>query len=323
MDFLFIPVPSFYCALLGRWLHAATGIPYGIDYIDPWVHHFPGSDKIFSRHWLSTKIAALLEPVAVKKVSMITGVAAGYYKGVIERNPKLTPHVLFDAMPYGGEKTDHEKIKMLTLSPALFTKKSNKIQLLYAGAFLPRAYLVLDQMFGAIQRDQQLFTDVEFHFIGTGKKTDDPLSFSIKPLAAQYGLWQTIVFEYPQRIPYLDVLVHLNNVDAVFILGSTEPHYTPSKIYQAILSEKPVLAILHQQSSGTQVIENANAGLVLAFNGIEDIETVGKKFTQVWKKFEAYIKSFHPIEINMEVFEKYSASAVTKQLAAMLNKIVP
>ncbi|MGN6801707.1 MAG: hypothetical protein ACTHJN_07380, partial [Ginsengibacter sp.] len=43
IDFLYIPVPSFYCALMGRWLNTTTGIKYGIDYIDPWVHQFPGS----------------------------------------------------------------------------------------------------------------------------------------------------------------------------------------------------------------------------------------------------------------------------------------
>src|SRR6185312_17170294 len=66
-DFLKIPIPSFYCALLGRWLHQSTGIKYGIDYIDPWVHDFPGSDRLFSRHWWSKQLSKLLEPVAVKK----------------------------------------------------------------------------------------------------------------------------------------------------------------------------------------------------------------------------------------------------------------
>ena len=77
-DFLYIPIPSFYCALLGRLLHNITGIKYGIDYIDPWVHHFPGSEKKFSRHWFSTQLAKILEPIAVKKASLITGVAEGY-----------------------------------------------------------------------------------------------------------------------------------------------------------------------------------------------------------------------------------------------------
>ena len=72
IDFLYFPIPSFYCALLGRLLHGKTGIKYGIDYIDPWVHDFPGSDKIFSRHWFSKHLAKILEPIAVKKVDSNT-----------------------------------------------------------------------------------------------------------------------------------------------------------------------------------------------------------------------------------------------------------
>ena len=59
-DFLYITIPSFYLALLGRLVHLRTGIPYGIDYIDPWVHQFPGTQKKFSRHWWSTKFAKWL-----------------------------------------------------------------------------------------------------------------------------------------------------------------------------------------------------------------------------------------------------------------------
>ncbi|MEZ5028756.1 MAG: hypothetical protein R2765_08220 [Ferruginibacter sp.] len=67
---------------MGRWLHHATGVPYGIDYIDPWVHVFAGSNKKLSRAWWATKVSAWLEPIAVKHASLITGVAASYYEGV-------------------------------------------------------------------------------------------------------------------------------------------------------------------------------------------------------------------------------------------------
>src|SRR6185369_5825402 len=121
-----------------RWLHASTGVRYGIDYIDPWVHDFAGSDKPFSRYWLSTKLSGFLEPIAVKKVSLITGVAEGYYKGVQERNPHLISQAIFAAMPYGGEKRDHDQIRNLAVRPYLFGKKENKIQFVYAGAMLPK-----------------------------------------------------------------------------------------------------------------------------------------------------------------------------------------
>ncbi|RYG40440.1 MAG: hypothetical protein EOO01_27325, partial [Chitinophagaceae bacterium] len=232
VDFVYITIPSFYAALLGPYLYRKTGVKYGIDYIDPWVHPFPGSEKIFSRHWWSTQLSSFLEPKAVKYASLITGVAERYYAGVKDRNPHLTKTCLFGAMPYGGEVGDHQKLECLDIEPYLF-KQNWKIQFVYAGAILPKAFGLLDAMFETMSISTKLFEQVEFHFIGTGKTPLDENGYSVKPLAEKYGLWQTVIFEYPQRIPYLDVLVHLQQADAIFILGSTEPHYTPSKTYQA------------------------------------------------------------------------------------------
>ncbi len=320
--FLYIPIPSFYCALLGRWLHTDTGIPYGIDYIDPWVHQFPGSDKIFSRHWVSTKIARFLEPIAIKKASLITGVAEGYYKDVITRNPQLLKRAVFGAMPYGGEEQDHASLSELDIQPYLFEKKKEKTQLVYAGAMLPKAYKPLETIFKSIKDHPQTFANVEFQFIGTGKTPDDAEGFNIKPLAQQYGLWQTIVYEYPKRIPYLDVLTHLQHSDGIFILGSTETHYTPSKSYQGILSGKPILAVLHKGSTAAEVLKKSGAAKVLSFNGDHDINSVYVKFPAMVKDFLFWKKSFNVSHINQEIFKKYSAASVTNDLAELLNTAI-
>jgi hypothetical protein len=320
IDFLFIPIPSFYMALLGRWLHTTTAIKYGIDYIDPWVHHFPGSDKIFSRHWFSTRLAAFLEPIAVKKASLITGVAEGYYKGVLERNPALAAKCQFAAMPYGGEAADHDMVARLHIQPYLYKKNDHKLQLVYAGAMLPKAYAPLEKIFQSIQNDCQYFSNTEFHFIGTGKLANDPLSYNIKPLAEKYKLWNTVVFEYPQRIPYLDVLAHLNAASGIFILGSTEPHYTPSKIYQGVLSKKPVWAILNQNSTACIALRESGAGIVLGFNGEDDVDKITECFTDSFKQFKACLDNYDFLKINQTEFEKYSAEKVTRILAESLEK---
>lgn len=317
-DFLYIPVPSFYCALLGRLLNRSTGIKYGIDYIDPWVHEFPGSNKIFSRHWWSTRLARWLEPVALKKASLITGVAPGYYEPVLERNPHLITQAYHGAMPYGGEKKDHDFAK--GLQPYLFGRKENFIQLVYAGAMLPKAYAVLEAIFKAIAQHPDLFCNVIFRFIGTGSKSNDAESYTIKPLAEKYGIWTKNIFEYPQRIPYLDVLAHLVIADGIFILGSTEPHYTPSKTYQGVLSGKPLLAVLHQQSSAVEVIRNASAGCVLSFNGESEIQKVAVEFATTFKDWLGFANTFQSEHIDMDLFEQYSALNITGELAGLLNK---
>ena len=321
IDFVYITIPSFYGALWGRWLHSSTGVKYGIDYIDPWVHEFPGSNSLFSRHWLATKVANFLEPIAVKKASLITGVAESYYHDVIERNPHLKTSCAFAAIPFGSESSDHRAVNELDLHPYLFKKNPAKIQMVYAGAMLPKAYEPLEQIFNSIKENEALFKEVEFHFIGSGKYANDPLAFTIKPLAVKYGLWQSVVFEYPKRIPYLDVLVHLNAAAGVFILGSTEAHYTPSKVYQGVLSGKPIFAVLHQESTAVTVIRESKAGMVLDFGGQDDIQKIGDLFPKLFGEYKNLVKTFDARLTDHTAFEKYTAKKITATLVDILNKL--
>jgi hypothetical protein len=321
IDFVYIPIPSFYTALIGPYLNKRTGVKFGIDYIDPWVHRFPGSEQIFSRHWMSTQLAKLLEPKALKGVSLITGVAEGYYAGVLQRNNQLSKTCLFGAMPYGGEQGDHLGLHNLEIQPYLF-KNNKKLQFVYAGAMLPKAYKPLEELFKAISTNAALFENVEFHFIGTGSLSNDETSYTIRPIAIKYNIWDSVVFEYPKRIPYLDVLVHLNAADAVFILGSTEPHYTPSKTYQAVLSNKPIWAILHEQSSASKILTTTKAGVVLKINGLEGLKNISQNINESFNEFLLFKKSYNPEQVDLETFNEFSAKKVTEKLVELLNKII-
>jgi hypothetical protein len=320
-DFLYIPIPSNFTALLGPLIHAKTGIAYGIDYIDPWVHVWPGSEKRFTKAWVARKLAAWLEPYAVKNASLISGVAAGYYEEVLQRNPKLKATAKTVAMPYGGEKRDHEWVIKLNIQPFLFQKEKGVLDFVYAGAMLPKAFKPLKELMQAIKAVPSLMQNCRIHFIGSGTSPNDPNGFNIKELAQKYGLWEKVFFEYPKRIPYLAVITHLNAAAGTFILGSTEAHYTPSKVYQSILSGKPVFAVLHQESSACKVINETQAGTVLAFNGEKGLSQIGIQFPEKWKMHLTFLKGFDAGKIKQDQFEKYSAKSVTKVLADALNDL--
>jgi hypothetical protein len=183
--------------------------------------------------------------------------------------------------------------------------------------------LINSSEFKAIAVKAKEFNNVEFHFIGTGYASNDELSFNIKPLAERYRLWEKVVFEYPKRIPYLDVLVHLSLADAVFILGSTEPHYTPSKTYQGVLSKKPILAVLHEKSTAAAVIDSTGAGQTLCFNGIDGLEDIESRFVNSMNQFMVFAKEFDPKNVNHSSFDEYSAKSVTAKLAASLDSLFP
>jgi len=321
IDFIYIPIPSFYMALLGPYLSRKARIPYGIDYIDPWVHIFPGSNQLFSRHWFSTQLAKMLEPIAVKNASLITGVSDGYFQPVLERNPHLKLKVVTAAMPYGGEETDHEFIRKLTRDKrdgvVLPPKKTNAFQFVYAGAMLPKAYKPLEEIFNSLfNRNTFQLSEfpltITFHFIGT--------LGTIKPIAEKFSLWQSVVFEYPDRISYLDVLKNLDAADGIFILGSTEPHYTPSKVFQGVLSQKPILAVLHQESSAVKVLQASKAGQCILMDGEDDLDTLGERFISQMKQFLTWANTFDPSAVDTKAFDQYSAKTVTKQLVESIEK---
>lgn len=210
----------------------------------------------------------------------------------------------------------------MDIHPYLFSKEAGKIKLVYAGAMLPKAYGPLEQVFAAMQENKKEFSNVEFHFIGTGKSPNDKEGFNIRPLAERYSLWQSSVYEYPARIPYLDVLVHLNEADSVFILGSTEPHYTPSKVYQAVLSEKPILAILHKESTGVEVIRNSHAGVVLDISGEEDLPKIHQTFNKLFKEYLEFMKGYNYQMVDQSPFKEYSAEKITETLSKVLNSVI-
>lgn len=322
IKFLYIPIPSNFAALLGPLVHAKTGIPYGIDYIDPWVHFWPGSEKIGSKAWIARKLAEYLEPIAVKKASLITGVAPGYYEAVLERNPHLKTQAITVAMPYGGEVKDHACVARLNLDPFLFKKETGVLDFVYAGAMLPKAFKPLEEIMKAMVAQPEVFHNCRIHFIGSGTSPNDQNGYNIKDLAQKYGLWEKIFYEYPKRIAYLEVITHLNAADGTFILGSTEAHYTPSKVYQSVLSEKAVFAVLHQASSACQVIRDTEAGTVLDFDGEEDLSKINTRFVSLWQQHLRFLAQFKPENINKNQFEKYSAKSVTKTLTNALNLII-
>ena len=313
IDCIWVPIPPFYTALIARKVHDATKVPYVIDYIDPWVHHFPGSHFAFSRAKLASIMANILEPIAVKKAAGFTGVSSAYYLPVLDRNKHLKdiPHA---GMPYGFDANDYAAKP--TDQKLLWSEDGDVIPYIYAGAFLPNAHYFVEELFkiiAAIRNSGKLNKKVRFYFAGTGHTNLK----SIANYAEEYGI-QDIVFEKKDRIPYLEVLHNLSNAEGILAIGSTEMHYTASKIFQAILSLKPVFAVFHQQSSVIDILKQTLADnyLVKYFEDEEEADFENK----LLKVFDAFLnkeRGWNPI---VEKLDKYSASSSTQAVVGVLNQ---
>ena len=268
IDFIHITIPSNYTALLGEALYRRHGFPFGIDYQDPWVHIWPGAEKSFSKAWMSCKLPQWLEPWAVKNVALITGVAPLYYEAVLERNPHLRDQCVTAAMPIGNSEDDYRYLRENMRETFLFPENDALFHMIYAGAMLPKAYSVLECLLSALvalrDRSPEVIEQLQIHFVGTGASTDNSKGYNILPLVRRFGL-ERYVDEHPDQISYIDVLNHLAHASAILILGSTDAHYTPSKVYQAVQAQRPIFALLHQKSTAVNVLRESRAGQIVTF----------------------------------------------------------
>jgi hypothetical protein len=319
VNFVHITVPSFYSAMLGELLYRREPLPFGIDYIDPWVNAWPEAEIKYSKAWISLQLAYRLEPWATRNATLITGVAPGYFEGVFDRNPGLRAGCLTAAMPYGFSVLDFATPVVTQRLATEFDPNDGCFHLVYAGALLPKARGVLKGFLKAVAclraRGSSLAQRLRLHFIGTGKSPSDARGHNVLPLAERLDVAEAVT-EHPHRMAYLDVLANLLRASGVLIVGSTEPHYTPSKVDQAVQSRRPVLALLHEASTAVGVLESSRAGTVIKLSEQDMPEP-----DRLADAIEAFVGArYDPRTIDWGAFEAYSARESARLMAAAFDE---
>jgi hypothetical protein len=172
-------------------------------------------------------------------------------------------------------------------------------------------------MFAAIaelRNEQRWDKEIGFYFVGTGSYPGK----SIWDYAVESGI-EDIVFEDRSRKPYLHILNFLGAADTVMVIGSTEKHYTASKVYQALLSERPVVAVFHEKSTAVIVMEECKADpfLVRYEEGLSE-----KQIIAVFKqKLLERIKSDRWTP-DLAELDKYSARESARKLVEGMEAVL-
>jgi hypothetical protein len=221
-------------------------------------------------------------------------------------------------MPYGFSNRDFEAPEVAARAPSQFDPSDGNLHLVYAGALLPKAGGVLERALEGLAilraRGSALGRRARFHFIGTGASPNDPNGHGVLPVAAKWGL-ADVVTEHPHRMSYLDVLVHLRHAHGIVILGSNEPHYSPSKVYQAVQARRPVLAFLHEASTALRVLEASRAGVAIRLG-----DRALPEASAVADTLERFLATRHDADrIDWDAFAAYSARESARLMAGALD----
>jgi len=262
-DALFITLYPVYPALLGPRLKAEFHLPFVLDYQDPWVGAWGltvGSGADGSPDWksrASRRLGDWLEPRVVAAADALTAVSKGTIDGIVARIPEAS-RIPQGIIPLGFEPGDFERLRAQPPSTTYFDPSDGLVHLCYVGTLLPTGVETLRLLLVATARARAAHPEarrLRLHFFGTSNQSTADRD-RVRPIAEDCGVGD-IVTEVPGRLDYLDALSVLTRASAILLLGSSEPHYTASKLYPALLARRPILALFHESSSVVAILRAA------------------------------------------------------------------
>jgi hypothetical protein len=317
---VFITGFPFYPMMMAKDVRRA-GARLVLDFQDPWVSNWGASQPALSKAGLAHRIAAILEPRALRYANAVMSVSETQNDELRSRYPWLSSRP-FIALPIGGDWGDYDQMR--DHDPNIVNVSRAHRNVNYVGSFAPRAGELFRVLFQAIANlraaKPQLFEAVRFNFVGTNAFSGTGVRPLVLPFAVDAGV-ADLVHEQPGRVPYLDALALMKQAHALTLIGSDERHYTASKVFPALMAQRPFLSIFHRESSAHDILTRAGGGRALAF---ENPATLAGLRPQIVAALDQILTSPSPFGMNdPSVLEPYSARSLAKRCAGLFDQIAP
>ena len=316
-DLLYFPGGPFYPFRLGPAMRRRFGVPYALDFTDPWVHPLPREQRRpwKKAYWAHT-LARTLEPRAVEDAALLVAVSDATLDGVRARHPRI-PADRYLAEPFGFDASDFAAVRAAAAPNRFWKSDDGAVHLAYVGAVPPSMGETVRALLAGLaslrERRPELGRRLRLHFLGTSY---DPVAREglVAPLAREAGV-ADVVFETPIRLPYVDALRALVQADGLLALGSTERHYTASKIFNCILAGRPMLTLFHEASPVVDFVRTARAGELVTY---DDVARVGEKVSEIADALGRLAAGRVPApdERSVRALEPYSAEHMTERILA-------
>jgi Glycosyl transferase 4-like domain len=329
-DLLFITLYPVYPALLGPRLKKEFSVPFVLDYQDPWVGSWGssvgggrnGEADLKSR--ASRLIGTWLEPKAVTSADALTAVSQGTIDGIVERIPAAgrIPH---GVIPVGFDSADFEALGRRRDRFDRFDASDGCVHIVYVGTLLPTGADTLRLLLSGLQlarRGDERARKIRLHFFGTSNQTKADRN-RVLPIAIELGL-EDVVTESPDRLDYLDALSVLTHSSGIVLLGSSEPHYTASKLYPALLARRPLLALFHAKSSVVSILQSVGREptvRLVRYDGAEIVSSERIEAVAQSLRALAADATYRPEDVNLESAQAVSATRLARQLAAVFDEV--
>ncbi len=340
-DLVYFSTTQFGIHSLGPLWKRKYGVPFAMDYQDPWVSDYyrdhpdvtPPGGRL--KYAMSRWISARTEPEVLRQCSGITSVSAAYPKQLHDRYSWLSSEFPTLVAPFPGDERDLTRVQHdPAIKQSVFDKSDGKLHWVYVGRGGMDMERAVRGLFAAIRNEMQTadrhgldepvgdrestWANLHIHFIGTSYAAAGAGKKTIEPLAKDYGL-DAVVREHTDRIPYSQTLRCLLDADALVVPGSDDPAYTASKIYPFLLARKPMLAIFREESSVSELVRKCGGSSLATFDETTTEDELADRITKVWFR-ESRWRS--PVSLSEHEFAPYTAKAQAEVLANFLRQVI-
>jgi hypothetical protein len=303
------PVPPWYIMVMAPYIKRKTGIPYVIDYIDPWI--YPTAKKDLKAR-ISRWIAKFMEGRVVKNSSAIIAVSQGILEDLKKRYPAISS-LPQTAVPYGVEVSDYQAIPVLE-------KEDSRILIRYTGAISENMMVVVSSLLKAFKKVREKMP-IRIIFTGTSYAGVGMTQPVLTDLIQANGVAE-FVTENPARVGYREALEMSKQADMQLLVGDTTPYYAASKMMGLVASGKPFFAFVHSDSFPARFLEELKYPNRVVYR----TEELGdeNKISQLSESLLSSLQNrqnFVPVSLEDPVFAKFTAKAMTKTFVDTFQKI--
>jgi hypothetical protein len=325
-DALFITIYPTYPAVLGPMFKRRFDVPFILDYQDPWVGAW-GSEvggghggAVDAKSRATRALAERLEPRVLQSADAVTAVSSRTYQDAFVRTGISSQ--MATEIPIGWDTADLDAVARRTSRTLI--PNDGRINICYTGTLLPLGIATLRTVLAGaralIERHPPLADRIRFYFFGTSNQTTGAEPRVI-PHAQELGVGH-LVCEHPARLDYLDALDALRQASALLLLGSSEPHYTPSKVFPALLARRPMLAVYRRESTVVEMLNRAAPPPAAHLITFDDSRRVESLVGCVAEALHAVIRTAGSgVSIDRAALEPWSAHALAGRLASLCDRI--
>lgn len=332
IDAVFITTYPIYTAALGPLLAQRFGTPYVVDLQDPWVGAWGdkvggglnGTPDLKSR--VTRWIAAQLEPRVLGSAAALTSVSQRTLDDLYERVPqaRAKPHA---EIPIGGDERDFSVARWTSARDRRFDPSDGAVHVCAVGTLLPLGRDVARAVFAALAqlraRRPEAASRLRLHFFGTSNERGPQPAARALPLARDAGV-ADLVTEHPGRLDYLDAVRVQLDASALLLLGSSEPHYTASRLFAALLARRPIVAVYHEASSVTTILRQHTRPPSVRSIAFDDQRPVAARIDEISGALEAIADgaAYRPADVDTAALSDFSAKVLAGRLARLLSEVV-